>query len=108
MVKDGHNLGRYERQMVFGGWGLALQKELAAKRALIVGVGGLGSWSAELLARAGVGTLRLVDDDKAGLNNLHRQALYDEADAAEGLPKVFAAARRLKRVNSQVTVEPRE
>ena len=73
---------------------------------LIVGAGGLGSWAAELLGRAGVGHLRLVDDDKVDLTNLHRQTMYDESDAREGTPKVAAACRRLKQVNADVTIEP--
>ena len=58
---------------------------------------------AELLARAGVGMLRLIDRDFVELSNLQRQTLYDESDAAEALPKAVAAARRLARVNSEVT-----
>ena len=65
----------------------------------------MGSVSAELLARAGVGKLRLVDRDFLELNNLQRQSLYDEADVASGLPKAEAAARKLKGINSQIAVE---
>lgn len=101
-----NSLARFTRQVAFDGLGLAGQKALATGRALIVGVGGLGSWAAELLARAGVGFLRLVDGDRVDLTNIHRQALYDEADAAGGLPKVEAAAGHLRRINSQVVVEP--
>ena len=99
---------RYARQMVFPGIGLAGQRRLAACRVLVVGAGGLGSWTADLLARAGVGTLRLADDDRVELVNLHRQGLYDQRDAAGGLPKVIAAARRLRLINDQVAVEPVE
>lgn len=94
--------------MVFAGIGLAGQRRLMASRALLVGVGGLGSWTADLLARAGVGTLRLADDDRVDLTNLHRQGLYDQDDAAGAMTKVSAAARRLARINDQVTVEPVE
>jgi len=100
------NLSRYERQIAFGGLGLAGQRAIGAARAMIVGVGGLGSWTAELLTRAGVGALRLVDDDRVDLTNIHRQALYDEEDAAAKAPKVEAAARRLGRINAGVAVEP--
>jgi len=61
---------------------------------------------ADLLARAGVGRLRLVDDDSVCPENLHRQVLYDQADAAAGTPKVEAAARRLSQINSDVHCEP--
>ena len=108
MEADASNLMRYARQVAFAGLGPAGQRALLAGRALIVGVGGLGSWAAELLARAGVGLLRLVDDDRIDLTNIHRQALYDESDAAAGRPKVIAAAERLKKINSRVVVEPVE
>ncbi|MCP4379612.1 MAG: HesA/MoeB/ThiF family protein [bacterium] len=96
---------RYQRQMTFGEIGLSGQRALRAASALIVGVGGLGSWTAELLARSGVGRLVIADDDKVDLTNIHRQSLYDQADAAEASPKVQAAARRLAEINSTVTVE---
>ena len=103
---DPARLPRYARQLALPGLGLSGQRALLAGRALIVGVGGLGTWTAELLARAGVGFLRLADPDVVELTNIHRQALYDESDAAAGRPKVYAAARRLARINSAVAVEP--
>jgi len=92
--------------MAFAGLGLAGQKRLAGAKVLIVGAGGLGSWTAELLARAGTGFMRIVDDDRVELVNLHRQALYDESDVAAGEPKVLSAQRRLRLINADVTVEP--
>ncbi len=103
---EGPDLNRYSRQIAYPPLGLAGQKRLAAGRVLIVGVGGLGSWSAELLARAGVGMMRLADDDKVDLTNIHRQGLYDAADAAAATPKVHAAAARIARINDRCTVEP--
>jgi len=100
------DLLRYQRQWLFDELGKEGQRRLNASRVLIVGVGGLGSWAADLLARAGVGFLRLADDDKVELTNIHRQSFYDECDAAAGTPKVEAAARRIRRINSTVTVEP--
>lgn len=96
---------RYSRQVLVAGLGLAGQRALMEGRALVVGVGGLGSWVAELLARAGVGFLRLVDPDQVDLTNIHRQALYTEADAARHVPKVEAAEARLSEINSAVAVE---
>lgn len=98
--------GRYHRQVLFDGVGSDGQARLARGRALIVGVGGLGCTVAQLLVRSGVGFLRLVDDDKVELNNIHRQLLFDEADAADGVEKVVAAARRLKAINSEVRLDP--
>ena len=66
----------------------------------------LGSGIAELLTRAGVGFLRIVDRDLVELNNLQRQVLFDEQDAAGEVPKAVAAAKRLGAINSMVTIEP--
>ncbi len=83
------------------------QRHLLNSRAVIVGCGALGSPAAELLCRAGVGELILIDRDIVELSNLHRQTLYDEADAREALPKAEAAARRLRQINSTITITPR-
>lgn len=97
---------RYRRQIAYAGLAGDGQRSLQAARAMIVGVGGLGSWTAELLARAGVGFLRLIDDDRVDLTNLHRQAMYDETDASAGALKARAAAAHIKRINGAVAVEP--
>jgi molybdopterin-synthase adenylyltransferase len=97
---------RYSRQIRFGGIGEAGQARLAAARVAIAGCGALGTVQAELLARAGVGFLRLIDRDYVEESNLQRQFLYDEADAAEAMPKAAAAARRLARVNSSIVIDP--
>jgi adenylyltransferase/sulfurtransferase len=82
------------------------QRRIQAGRVGIVGCGALGCVQAELLARAGVGRLRLIDRDFVEWSNLQRQLLFDEADAAEGIPKAAAAARRLRRINSEIEIEP--
>lgn len=97
---------RYSRQLIFPGIGAEGQKKLAEARVVVVGVGAIGSVAAGLLARAGVGHLRLVDRDYVEPSNLQRQSLFDEADAAEGIPKAVAAARKISAFNSQVVVEP--
>ncbi len=97
---------RYLRQMIHPAIGQAGQRKLAAARVLIVGCGALGTHVADTLARAGVGFLRIVDRDFVDLHNLQRQVLFDEADLAAGLPKALAAAEKLQRINSTVTVEP--
>ncbi len=96
---------RYARQRLLEVFGSDGQERLAAASALVVGCGALGSNLASLLARAGVGSLRLVDRDLLDVTNLHRQVLYDEADVEAGLPKAVAAARRLRAVNSEVRIE---
>jgi len=98
-------LERYSRQMVLPGWGREGQERLASKTAVVVGCGALGSHIAAHLARAGVGRLVLADRDFVEWHNLPRQALYDEADAANGVPKAVAAARRLRAINSLVEIE---
>lgn len=100
------DLARYARQMRFPPLGEEGQRRLAGSRALLCGCGALGSAIANTLARVGVGTLRIVDRDFVELTNLQRQVLFDEADARAGLPKAVAAAEKLGRINSTVTVEP--
>jgi adenylyltransferase/sulfurtransferase len=96
---------RYSRQILFSPIGAAGQEKLAAARFAIVGCGATGSALASLLARAGVGYLRLIDRDYVEPSNLQRQVLFDEADAAESLPKAVAAARRIGAFNSEIVVE---
>ena len=103
---ESHRRSRYDRQVRFAPLGKAGQRRLAEGRALVCGCGALGSVIAETLARAGVGFLRIVDRDFLELNNLQRQVLYDEQDVADGLPKAIAAANKLRRINSEITVEP--
>ena len=92
--------------MLLDGIGESGQSSLRRSSVLLVGCGALGSTIAELLTRAGVGRLVLVDRDLVELTNLQRQVLFDETDAREGLPKAVAAARRLGQINTQVTLEP--
>ena len=100
------DISRYQRQLIFRGLGEEGQRKLIASRVAIVGVGATGSALAMLLARAGVGFLRLIDRDFVELNNLHRQMLFTEADAASGQPKAVAAAEHLRAANSDITIEP--
>ncbi len=98
---------RYSRQILFPGIGAEGQQKLATARVAIVGCGATGSALATLLARAGVGTLRIIDRDYVEPSNLQRQSLFDENDAAESLPKAIAAARKIAAFNSQIVVEPK-
>lgn len=100
------SLDRYIRQVRYAPLGRAGQERIMQSTALVCGCGALGSISAGLLVRAGVGTLRIVDRDFVELNNLQRQMLFDEDDVARRLPKAIAAAERLRRVNSTIQIEP--
>jgi molybdopterin-synthase adenylyltransferase len=99
--------GRYSRQVLFRGIGPEGQTKLAGARVAIVGCGATGSALASLLARAGVGRLRIIDRDYVDTSNLQRQSLFDETDAAESLPKAIAAARKIAAFNSEIAVEPK-
>lgn len=90
--------------MILPGFGRAAQEALAGSHALVVGCGALGCAAIDLLARAGVGTLTLVDRDTVEATNLQRQTLYTERDVREGAPKAEAAKRRVREVNSTIRV----
>jgi molybdopterin/thiamine biosynthesis adenylyltransferase len=105
--KRSQSAERYSRQILFRGIGEDGQQKLAAGRVAIVGCGATGSALAGLLARAGIGTIRIIDRDYVEPSNLQRQSLFDESDAAESLPKAIAAARKIATFNSQILVEPK-
>lgn len=96
---------KYSRQVLFEGLGLHGQQRLLASSAVIVGCGAIGAASASLLVRAGIGRLRILDRDFVEPSNLQRQTLFDENDARDALPKAVAAERKLKSINSTVSVE---
>ncbi len=97
---------RYSRQILFAPIGAEGQKQLASGKVAIVGCGATGSALSSLLARAGIGYLRIIDRDYVEPSNLQRQVLFDESDAAESLPKAVAAARKIQSFNSEIGVEP--
>jgi len=97
---------RYSRQILFKAIGAGGQKRLAQSRVVVVGCGATGSVLCLLLARAGVGLIRIVDRDYVEASNLQRQSLFDENDARESVPKSIAAARQIARFNSAVAVDP--
>src|SRR6202044_509810 len=96
---------KYSRQILFPGIGEDGQQKLLAASAVLVGCGALGTVVANLLVRAGLGRLRIIDRDFVELSNLQRQTLFEEADAREALPKAIAAERRLRAINSDARVE---
>ncbi|NPV47516.1 MAG: HesA/MoeB/ThiF family protein [Armatimonadetes bacterium] len=100
-----HQLARYERQILFRPLGAPGQARLLDSRVVVCGCGAIGAATAEMLARAGVGYIRLVDFDCLELSNLQRQTLYEEGDL-QTRPKCEIAAERLSRINSEIVIEP--
>jgi molybdopterin-synthase adenylyltransferase len=96
---------RYSRQILFDGIGSSGQEQLRESRVTIIGCGALGSAQAEMLARAGVGYLRIVDRDFVEVSNLQRQTMFTEHDASERIPKAAAAVKRIKEINSDIKAE---
>jgi molybdopterin-synthase adenylyltransferase len=96
---------RYSRQEMFAGIGEKGQKRLGKSGAVIMGCGALGCNIANLLVRAGVGKVRIIDRDFVEYPNLHRQTLFTENDVKGRLPKAIAAQRHLQEINSLIEVE---
>src|SRR5579862_2421552 len=93
---------RYSRQVLFAGIGEAGQRKLAAAHVALVGCGATGAAAASLLARAGVGSLTLIDRDFVEESNLQRQVLFDETDVSLALPKAEAARKKIALFNSEI------
>ena len=93
---------RFSRQIVLKDIGILGQKKILSSKVLIIGVGGLGSPVAEFLARAGIGSLGIVDNDKVSLSNLHRQSLYNTSNI--GKFKVKIAKDKIKKINPNTKV----
>lgn len=96
---------RYSRQILFHKISREGQRRLISARVLIIGCGALGSAQAESLARAGAGTIRIVDRDFVEASNLQRQTMFTERDAQEHIPKAIAAANHIREINSTVKTE---
>ncbi|MGQ9618418.1 MAG: ThiF family adenylyltransferase [Candidatus Aminicenantia bacterium] len=96
---------RYSRQILVTEIGEEGQEKLLKSSILLIGCGGLGSTIAEILVRAGVGRLRIVDRDFVDISNLQRQILFDEEDVYSDIPKVVLAEKKLKRINRDVRIE---
>ncbi|MBI2069589.1 MAG: ThiF family adenylyltransferase [Elusimicrobia bacterium] len=95
-------LSLYSRQLMIPELGLSGQRKLKASKALLIGAGGLGSPCANYLARAGIGTIGLVDGDNVDASNLHRQTLFEHGDI--GKPKLEVAKKRLESINPHIKV----
>ncbi len=99
-----HDLSRYHRQMLLPGIGREGQERLRDGTAVVIGCGALGTFLADLLARAGVGRLLIIDRDVVEITNLQRQVLFDERDVERCMPKAEAAKEKIAHINSQVNV----
>ena len=99
-------LERYSRQIVLPEIGSEGQKRLSKSSVAIIGCGALGSAAAQLLVRAGVGRIRVIDRDFVELSNLQRQILYNEEDVRSGHPKAIVCAEKLRKINSSIEIEP--
>lgn len=99
------NLERYDRQMRVANIGKKGQETLLSKTILIVGVGAIGSYAAEICARMGFGELILIDRDYVELSNLQRQSLFTEKDALEKQAKAYAAQKALRLINSNIKID---
>ena len=93
----------YSRQILLDGWDIEAQEKLKLANVLIVGCGGIGCTSAELLARAGVGQITLIDADIIEMSNLQRQIAYVEENI--GFYKSEILAKRLKQINPHIRIE---
>ena len=92
----------YSRQILLDGWDIEAQEKLKLANVLIVGCGGIGCMTAELLARAGVGQITLIDADTIEVSNLQRQIAYVENNV--GFYKAEVLAQRLKQINPYIKV----
>ena len=99
-------LARYAKQVLFEPIGAIGQQRLRNARVILFGCGALGTVLANTLVRAGVGFLRICDRDYIETDNLQRQVLFDESDVTSNTPKAVAAAEKLRRINSEVTIDP--
>ena len=99
---DKNQVERFSRQIVLKDIGASGQKKIIQSKVLIIGMGGLGCPVAEFLARAGVGTLGIIDYDNVDLSNIHRQSLYNVSDIKKS--KVLVAKKKLKKINSKLNI----
>jgi molybdopterin/thiamine biosynthesis adenylyltransferase len=98
------NADRYSRQRILPEIGDTGQERLAGSHAVVVGCGALGSFQAQLLARAGVGRMTVIDRDFVERGNLQRQILFTDADAEAAMPKATAAERALSAINPDIEI----
>ena len=94
---------RFEKQILLKEIGVLGQKKLSKSKILVIGVGGLGCPVVDVLSRAGVGNIGIVDDDFVNLSNIHRQTLFDNNDL--GKSKVLVVKNKVKKINSNIKIK---
>ena len=97
------DLERYSRQIILKKVGILGQKKINNSKVLVVGCGGLGSPVIDLLSRAGIGEIGMIDHDKVSLSNLHRQIMFTSDDI--GKYKVSVLKKRIRKINKNVKVK---
>ncbi len=102
LMLNKNQIERFSRQIILKDIGAIGQKKIIKSKVLIIGMGGLGCPVAEFLARAGVGSIGIIDSDNVDLSNIHRQSLYDINDLKKS--KVVVAKKKLKKINSEIKV----
>tara|TARA_B100002052_G_scaffold168067_1_gene152975 strand:- start:445 stop:1191 length:747 start_codon:yes stop_codon:yes gene_type:complete len=98
-----YQIEKFSRQIVLKDIGILGQKKIIKAKVLIVGMGGLGCPAAEYLARAGIGSLGIIDSDNVDLSNIHRQSLFNSEDLKKS--KVLAAKQKLKKINPKTDID---
>ena len=98
-----YQIEKFSRQIVLKDIGVLGQKKIIKAKVLIVGMGGLGCPAAEYLARAGIGSLGIIDSDNVDLSNIHRQSLFNSKDLKKS--KVLAAKKKLKKINPKTNID---
>ena len=106
MVETKNKMERYSKHIILKEIGKNGQKKLLSSKIAIIGCGALGTHIANNMARAGVGRIIIVDRDFVEIDNLQRQILFDEEDAVRRIPKVMAAKKKLKKINSEIEIIP--
>ena len=97
------NIKRYKKQLLVKEFGKKEQNILKHSTVVIIGAGGLGSNSANILTRTGLGTIEIVDDDIVDITNLHRRSIFNEDDI--GKPKSAILEEKLKKINSSICIK---
>ena len=94
---------RFEKQILLKEIGVLGQKKLTKSKILVIGVGGLGCPVVDVLSRAGIGNIGIVDDDFVNLSNIHRQTLFDNNDL--GKSKVLVVKNKVKKINPNIKIK---